>query len=342
MRGADETPMKYSVAFLLALATGCLDVTIPRRGDTVIALPPIPPPPPSAACPRIVAGLRLVDTVVHGSRPYGVAIAGNNVLVTQLDARRVLRFTLPSLEAIAVAVGDVPTGISIDPAGQRAVVTNQGSNTAGVISVASGVQTADLPMGGPTFRSVIRSDGARAWVTQAHGMIFTVDLAAQTLVDSAASILFSNGLALVGDTLLAVTSTSGIIALVDARTLDERLRFTGQGAYQDVVVRPSADRIYIAREDRPIIEVRRLTTLALVDSIPVPGATFGLALRPNTLELWAAHPGSFSSGALSVTNLGTGVTTCTPVWDPRRIAFSADGLQGVVSSQSGEIFFLRP
>jgi hypothetical protein len=134
-----------------------------------------------------------------------------------------------------------------------------------------------------------------------------------------------------------------VIAFVDARTLDERQRVDGTGTYQDVVVRPSVDRFYLAREDRAIIEVRRLTTGALVDSIRLSRPAFGLALRPNSQELWVAHPQtSAAAGALSVASLATGTTSCTPIWDPRRIAFSADGGQGVVSSQSGEVFFLRP
>ena len=302
--------------------TGCLGSTAPTPVDDFGPREP----------------LFLRDTIVIGFRPYGVAVAGSTALVTQLDAGEVQRFTLPARTPRRIAVGDVPTGIAIDASGTRAVVTNQHDDNVGIIDVATGTQTAVVPAGATTFRALFSPTGQRAYVTSSAGSLFALDMTTGTFVDTATTVAAANGLALAGDTLLVVTSMFGGIAYVDARTLVETRRIEGTGTYQDVVLRQGTNRFYVAVESRPVIEIRALDSGAIVDSIIMTQGTFGLTRRPKSNELWATQ-----GNRLSVIDLPTGAVVRTLlIDDPRRIAFDADGNHGVVTSQSGSVYFLRP
>jgi DNA-binding beta-propeller fold protein YncE len=309
--------------------TGCLSSTNPGPGEDDSLLPREP--------------LFLRDTIIIGSRPYGVAVAGNTALVTQLDAAAVQRFTLPSRTPQAIAVGQVPTGIAINAAGTRALVTNQHDLNVGILDVAAAQQTKTIDAGATTFRVVFAAGADRAYATNSAGFLFAVDPVSGVLVDTATTVHAANGLALVGDTLLLVTSMGGDVAYVDARTLVETRRLGVDGVLQDVVARGSANRFYLANESRAVIEVRALDTGELLHSIVVPEKTFGLTRRPRSPELWAAHPGITGNGGISVIDLvSLSVVRTIPLADPRRIAFDANGDHGVVSDQSGAVYFLRP
>lgn len=313
-------------AFALAFALACTSSTGPGEGAEDALIPREP--------------LELRDTIPLGSRPYGVALAGTTALVTQLDASQVQRFTIPSRQPVTIAVGNIPTGIAISRAGTTALVTNQHDPSVGIIAVAQASQHRSLPSSGTTLRAVISRNGRRGYATSSDGKAYAIDLESGDLVDSGTTVTAANGLALAGDTLLVITSMFGEgISWMDARTMQEIRRTSESGTFQDVVLRPSANLGYFALENRAVIQIRRLDTGALVDSILVPHPTFGLARRPFSTELWAAHAGS----GVSVIDLRTNsVTRTLSVADPRRIAFDAEGKQGVLSSQQGAVYFLRP
>ena len=301
---------------------------------------PTAPDDPEAFGPR--EPLHLRDTINIGFRPYGVAMAGNTALVTQLDAGIQL-FQLPSKTSTSMSVGNVPTGIAVNASGTRALVTIQHDNDVGIIDVGSATEVRRLDLGATTFRAVFSSDGSRGYVTNSSGSVFAVNVPSGTLIDTAAIVTAANGIALVGDTLLILTSMGGSISYVDVRTFTETKRISGSGVYQDVVVRPTVNRFYVAVESRPVIEIRALDTGEIVDSIMVGRVTFGLTRRPGSGELWAAHPGLFGPGSISIIDLSSReVTRTIPLSDPRRIAFDAQGNQGIVSDQSGSVYFLRP
>jgi DNA-binding beta-propeller fold protein YncE len=281
------------------------------------------------------------DSVFLGLRPYGVAVTQSDIaLVTQLDGARVSRARLipPALTG-AVAVGDVPTGIAIDPAGTTALVTNQHDFTVGIVDVASGTQVKTLSAASNTFRAIINSTGNKAYVTQASGVILGIDMQTRTIIGTVASVAMANGIALSGDTLLIVTSVAGQIAYIDTRTLTETKRIASSGTLQDVVLSPGGNEFYVAIESGPAIEVRSVATGALTGAIFVGVGTFGLAMTPDGSQLWATSPGS---GLVKAIDLSTRQVVGTmPAFMPRRVAFNRLGTVAVVSDESGWVYFIQ-
>jgi YVTN family beta-propeller protein len=296
--------------------------------------------PSEASCTPDFTG---IDSVLIGLRPYGVAVTRDgDVLVTQLDGQSVTQLSICSVEVTGtVAVGLVPTGIAVNPAGTVALVTNQHDFTVGFVDVSSGTQTKVVNGTSNTFRAIFTSNGGRAFVTQAHGPVLVIDMAQQAIVGTIPTISLANGVALLGDTLLILSSTGGEIAYLDTRTLTEQRRFFVGKQLQDVVVSRSGAEFYVASEFPAGIEVRSVATGALTATIPVSSGTFGLAMTPDGGHLWAAHTSFFTSGSVSVIDLATRTVVRTiPVPAPRRIAFHGDGT-AVVSDESGWVYFIR-
>ena len=286
------------------------------------------------------------DSIFVGSRPYGAAISSDGLaFITQLDAAAVVsvRPGLTSTSGAPIAVGTVPTSVAVSPAGDVALVTNQYEFTVGFINLGSRQQVGTVPARSNTFRVAFNATGSRAYVTQSEGPVLVLDVAARTRIDTIPTIAAPNGLAIVGDTLAIVTSTNGQIAYLDLRSRLEIKRFQTGATHQDVVVSADGTEFYVANEWGNDIEVRSLVTGAVIGTIPVGRGTFGLALTPDGRRLWATHPGDFfTEGGLSETDPAKRVLLRTfAMTDPRRIAFSPTRTFGVVSDQSGWVYFLR-
>jgi DNA-binding beta-propeller fold protein YncE len=143
-----------------------------------------------------------------------------------------------------------------------------------------------------------------------------------------------------GDTLLYVSNrnagTVNEIAIKTAMAI--RRSFFVNGLPQGIAISPQRTILWVANEFGWVnaidLHSGRTATTAL------PAGAFGLALTPDTTQLYATMP---AMGRVAVLDAGTYalVTTIITPGIPRRIAFSPDGLTAVVANEAGSVVFIR-
>lgn len=295
----------------------------------------------SADVPVIVRfdSLSFVRRVLSGG-PYGVGVAGDAVVVTQKDAGTVAVGSLSGGPIVGgVAVGSIPTDVSVNAAGTEAYVTNQYSNTLGIVNVTSRTQVATVRLPYSPYRSVLTRDGSRVWVTTNTGPIYAVDVASRTVVDSLPGVGPTNGFAIApGDTLAYASNYAGQVREFDLRTKAVRRTLTAQGVLQEVVVSGDGKELYVGNENG-FVEVFDLTTGTNVQHLAL-GQVFGMALGPDGNTLFVAQS---LNGVVAAVDRGTRkILFQVPTGGtPRRAKFNANGTMIVVANEAGWVDFLR-
>ena len=230
-----------------------------------------------------------ISSVAVTARPFGIAISDNGVLLTsRLDAGQVSRLRLtPDAVAGTVDVGLLPTDVTFGPDGAVAYVSNQASNTVGVVNVAAAVQAVAVPVRGNPFRVIVSPNGTRVYATTNTSWLFVIDAAQRTVIDSIVVPTDANGIALSPNGSLAYLSspTTGALVTVDLATRQVTRTVQIGGGLQEVVISPSGDELYLARLDGPV-EVRRTSDLGLIATVAGTNGGFGMALSPDGVQLY--------------------------------------------------------
>jgi YVTN family beta-propeller protein len=278
-----------------------------------------------------------------GFRPYAVAVSAQGLAyVTQLDAAA-LTAANPSTLALggAVGVGSVPTDVAFDPSGTTAYVTNQLDGTLGIVSVASGVQVATVPLGGDPFDVIVSPDGARVYVTTNANQVVVVSAATRAVIGTIPTAAGPQRLAFHpnGTFLYVATIFGGVVHEINVATMLVTRTFVVGGTPQGMAVSPDGAELYIANE-AGWLDVWSLGGNTLLSSIPLPASGFGLAMTKDATQIYVSL---FALGKVAVIDrLGrTIVNQLFTGGDPRRIAFSADGLTALIANQAGWVDFVR-
>ncbi len=287
----------------------------------------------------VVAG-----TVSLDSRPFGVAVgAEGDILVTQLDAATVSRGGLSNQLFIRtpIAVGDVPTDITVDAAAKYAYVTNQHSANIGVIDLASNTEVATVPVPFDPFRVRLSPDGRSLFVTGNADSLFIIDVQSRQITERLGVGQAANGLAIdyTGTRLYVSNRNSGTISEVDL-TRNKLLRTIDVGGTpQELVLSPGGTLLYVADETGSI-QVWSLRKGVKRGDITVPGGAFAMAVSPDWRQLYVT---SSLGGAIYLLDWKTGATlqTVTTGGTPRRIGFAADGSTAVVPNEGGWVDFIE-
>ena len=283
----------------------------------------------------------VVSATLLGDRPYGVAVSQAGVVyVTQLDAARLSRATLPDTTfPTGVAVGVAPTDVAFDPTGTRAYVTNQLSRSVGIVDVATNTQIDAIPVNGDPFRVLVSPNGARLYVTTNADNLLVIDLPAKTVHAEYLLSAASSGITLnASGSLLYGTTIDGLVYEINTVTDSARALLT-TGYLQGIAVSRDGAELYIAKEDGEL-EIRSAPTGVLLTTVPAASGVFGLKLTPDGTQLYA---GILFGGVVRVIDRATRTVVQTiPVGsDPRRIAFDRYGLTAVVANQDGSVSFIR-
>jgi len=143
--------------------------------------------------------------------------------------------------------GDV-NAVAFSRDGRTAYVSNQGSQTVGVIDVAASAQEAQIPTHGDPVPLQVTADQRWLFVTTNTNRLYKVDLATHGLVDSVALPATSHFLLLhPNDTLLYVaTRDGGSVMEINWRTMTtERTMILG-GSTLGMALSPDRRELYVA------------------------------------------------------------------------------------------------
>ena len=282
-----------------------------------------------------------VNKVPLGLRPYGVAVGPNFALVTQLDGGTVTRFSLSPFQSVGtITTGSVPTGISVDAKGTRALVTNQFDPSIGIIDVASNTETTKLSATSTTFRTIFSADGARGYGTLTEGKLMVIDPVTRTSVTTVPIVINANGLAFgPGDTLLYVTSMSGGISVFNTKTNTVVNTISLSGTLQDVAFTRDRTSFFVANENSTSLLVCASATGQQSTVINLPAGPFGLTVTPDGKQLWVAH----TNGSITVIDVATRTVSRNQSigGSLRRIAFDRFGTLAIVSDEAGNVVMIR-
>jgi YVTN family beta-propeller protein len=277
-----------------------------------------------------------------GSRPYGVAVGLTFALITQLDAGTVTRFRLDPFGPVdTISTGNVPTGISLDATGTRALVTNQFDPSFGIIDVAANRQTKKLAATSTTFRTIFSPDGRRGYGTVTQGSLMVIDPVAGDTVATVRIVADANGIAFgPGDTLLFVTGMNGGISVVNTKTNTATATIPASGTLQDIAFTNDRSSFFVANESSSSIAVYSSGNYTQSASIDVGGPSFGLTLSPDGKQLWVAQT---SLGRITIVDVGSRTVSRTigVGGEPRRIAFDRFGLFAIVSDEAGNVLMIH-
>jgi YVTN family beta-propeller protein len=336
---ATTTPVSLSVgsgAEFFTLSAGGLATGTSRGTGSVLA---------TAGSLTAAQAISIVDPWSRfgvPARPFGVAVSGTSIFVTQLDAAFVSRLQLTPFATFkaAIAVGQTPTDVAVNPSGTIALVSNQSDGSVGVIDLTTNLQTRTITAGGSTFRVITSADGTRGYATQVNGQLIVVDLATSTSRGSIVIPVAANGLAMgPGDTLVYVSSVAGNIAVVNVRLNAVARTINVPGMLQDLAISADAATLYVAHEDVPRVDVVSLATGTVTSQIAVPFAAFGLKLSPDGRTLYVTHP---AAGRVTALDSQTGLVMRSYAVGgiPRRISFDRATGRAVVSNEGGWLDYL--
>src|SRR5213593_3581753 len=242
-----------------------------------------------------------------------------------------------------IPTGDIPTGLAFSPDGGTAYVTNQGSQNAGVISVATAQQVATIftPAGNP---SVVRvsPDGSRLFIATTSTTVYIVDTQTREFIGSVQVGFVPNAFAVHPDGRIIYVSASsgGSVTEVDMFTGAALRTFTVGGIPQDMAVSHDGQRLYVANESAAVLDEINVQSGQVTATIALAGGPFGIGMTPDDIQAYISIPGQ---GLVQVFNLQSHklAFTLDVGGRPRRIGFSQQGHIGAVANEAGFVTFVR-
>lgn len=275
------------------------------------------------------------------SRTYSAAVSATGVAyIGQPDLSRLIRADLPRTTfTAAVSVGSIPTEVAFNSTGSKAYVTNQFSQTVGVIDVASSTQTTTIPVAGNPFAIIVAPGDSMVYVTTTADSLFGIRAATGAIACRLNVPSISNGLAIHDSLLYVSTRDVGLVTEINLKTNVVLRTLNVGGRPQGIVISPDGTQLYVANETG-ILQFWSLTTNTSLGNVFLAGRGFGLAMRPSDGDLYVT---TLEAGQVQVVSPTSHelVNSITVGGIARRIAFDAAGSIGVVANEGGWVDFLR-
>ncbi|MCL2447682.1 MAG: beta-propeller fold lactonase family protein, partial [Polyangiaceae bacterium] len=227
---------------------------------------------------------------------------------------------------------NIPGAIALSPDGAKAYVVLNAANALGVIDVASGTLTTEIPVGNVPNSIAISADGHYAYVSNEGGR-----------AAKAGEYTYpSNGAAIVADptNAFAITGTVSVVDLTTstvAATIDVGLHPAG--------LTLSGDHLYVANsfsDTISVVDVRSNRVVRTIDAgVPVPGRPFGAG--PNAITVVdgrTAYVTLGTSNAIAVLDVANpfanrAIGYIPAAYFPTSIAYDAVNKQLVVANDKG-------
>jgi len=277
---------------------------------------------------------------------WGVAVRddGLTYFAEPFDAAVGITSTTTRTLMGAIPTGDNsnPIGLAFSPDGGTAYVTNLGTNSVGVIDVASArlVETISTGDASP-FVVRVSPDGEQLFVATNGNLVLVVNTATRQIIKSIEVGFAPNGFAVHPDGRIMYVSAfeSGTVSEVDMFTGTVLRTFFVGGVPQDMAINRKGSRLFVANEAGFLNEIDLFTGQSAPD-IPLAGGGFGVGVTPDDGEAYVAEPGN---GLVQVFGLQTRKLSrqINVGGEPRRIAFSSQGKIGAISNMAGYITFVR-
>lgn len=280
---------------------------------------------------------------VAGS-PIDVAVLSTGLaLVTRGTVDSVQEVNLTDSTALAaVPVEALPTFVIFGPTGTTAYVSNQGSNTIGVINVAAAVQSDSIRVNGNPIPMQVTADEKTLFVTTNVNRLYRIDLATKAATDSLDLPATSHHLLLRPDgaRLYVATRDGGSVLEVDPSTLTVLRTFTLGGRTQAMAFSPDRTVLYVANELKSLVQSINLTSGTVGDSAILSGGANGIALDASGARIFASL---IFSGAVAVIDRATMIvdTTMATGGMPRAVVSDAPRHQIIIANQGGWLDVIR-
>ena len=230
----------------------------------------------------------------------GLAQTGHHVYVLNKQSASMTIIDAASLEVRAtIAVGQQPHELAIDPAGDKAYVSNVGDSSISVVDLAGQQETKTITT--PDF-------------SFPHGIAFTPDAR-----------------------IAVVTSElTQKIVIIDAErdTLLRSIDTPEEGTHM-VVIDRTGRWAYFSNRDSNTVSIMDLTDYSLVANIPVGDGAEGIALSPDGKYVWVGN--RRANTATVVDTESRRVVGQVPTGDsPIRAAFSPDGTRVYIPNAASD------
>jgi YVTN family beta-propeller protein len=275
--------------------------------------------------------------VTMSGGPFGTAISrGGRMFVARHFADTVSSAVLPGTAfGTHLLVGDDPTSLAVDSAGERLYITKQFSQNVGVADVAAATSLVDsFPVTGDPFIVVVSPDQSSLFVTTNANNVQKIVLSSRQVSEFDSYATVSNGIAFhPSDTLMYVATVNGNVYEYNLRTGGDLRTFTAAGQFQGLGVSDDGAELYVADETGGL-RTWNLATGAALPPLMLAGGPFDLKVTPDGAEIWV----SLSSGGEVVVidrASRTIIDTIPTGGTPRRIAFDRFGAVGVIGNEAG-------
>ena len=279
-----------------------------------------------------------------GFRPYGIAVSRDGVvLVVRADSNALTRADLPdTVFTRSIPVGAEPTNVTFDASGTRAYVTNQFSNTVGVVSVTSGVMVDAIPVTGNPFVVAVMPTDQSLFVSTNANEVDRIDASTKQVLARIGSGGAANGFAFSPSSARLYVSVpfAGTVLEVNTQTNAVSRSFSMLPKPQGLAVSRDGTKLYVAAETSTQLYVIDLSGGRISDSITVGAGGFDLQFTPDGAQLYLSRS---NAGAVQIIDPGgrAVLKTLSTGGTPRRLAFNRDGTMGVIANESGWVTFVR-
>lgn len=275
-------------------------------------------------------------------RPFGVAISRSGlVYVTRLDAAMVTVLDASLAVVDSIDVGSAPTGVAFAPDGETAYVTNQFSQSLGVIDVSTATQVDEIELPADPFVPFVSPDGSKVFVTSNTSNVYVINRGTATLTDSIELSHAPNGFAFhpTKGRVYVSAFAGGTVSEITVSNGDVLRTFTPGGLPQGMAVSRNGRELYVANESG-WMEIFDLSTGASARKVTLDSGGFGLALSPDGEFVYVTEPAVGKVQIVSVESRSI-VGTLYVGGQPRRIAFTRLGDMAVVANEDGYVSFVK-
>jgi YVTN family beta-propeller protein len=274
--------------------------------------------------------------------PTDIAItASGAVYVTRAYAAVVQCLDLSTLRSVcSIPVGVNPTRIALEPTGRRAYVSNQFSDSIGVIDTATDTVVDEILVAGNPAPLLVSANRQTLYVTTNLDRLFAIDVRSKRVIAETDLPAASHHLALHPDRkrLFVATRSAGVVLELEAKTLERLRSFRVHGYAQGLVVGAAAE-LYVANESG-WLDALNLETGDVVASLRMDAGAYGLDVSPDLQRLFVTLP---SAGRVAVISCATlrQVQMIQTGGTPRHTAFTADGRTAVIVNEGGWVDIVR-
>jgi YVTN family beta-propeller protein len=272
---------------------------------------------------------------------YGVAISPSGIVyVTQISGNKVYGTTSPvSGFSDSVTVGLTPAHVAINPAGTRAFVTNQSSQSVSVVDMVNHTEIAAIPVGNDAFNLIVSPNGTRVYATTSVGTVYAINTASLAKVDSFAAGAVANGLAFSpnGQLLYVSSRDAGRVVVYNTASGDLVDSLYTGGMPQRMAVSEDGNELYIANEQLGI-DIWNLSTRSRITSVAIEA--YGLGLSPDNAHLYVSDP---LHGKVRIVDRATRavIDSILTAGVPRNIAFNRSGTEALITNEAGYVTVVR-